>query len=560
MTRRTGVRGLVGMTIGLMLAALAASAGSVSAPSLEDAADAVSADAIRRHTAVLGSDALEGRAPGTRGGRLAAAYIAGELERLGLEPLGDDGTYFQQVPLHGNIPLEESRLVLTSLGEPRELKLGADYVLYTTGAQTWLPRPVPMVFVGFGIVAPEFDYNDYADVDVRGKVVVYLAGEPQSEDPEYFLGPEPSVYAEPETKQRIALARGAVGSVLIPARDACDDECWSGMRREFAFEHLTLAYALPRHLSLVLRPDLVPTLFRESLYDLDLVRVMQREHTLRSFHLPVTLTFEGSFESRNFLAPNVVGRIEGSDPRLADSAVVVSAHYDHLGVGPEVAGDSIYNGVVDNALGVAGVLEIARVLATRTGPPRRSVVFLLSTAEEEGNLGSTFFLDHPPLPLSRIVANVNIDGLAHREVFDDVIGIGGELSDLGELLRESAHALGLEMAEPDLVAAGHEAYARSDQAAFAEAGVPAILVNEGFSWKGTRREEAVRQMIEWLATVYHSPGDDLAQPLDFSASREHCGVVLALVMTVADALEPPQWRPGVPYAYQRLLSLADEPR
>ena len=551
--RRTSVAVVV-----LLGGAIAGPPSAAAGQRLADAAAAVSADALHRHAAVLGSDALEGRAPGTLGGRRAAAYIAGELERLGVWPFGDDGTYFQEVPLHGNKPLPGSRLVLTSLGEAHDLTLESDYLLYTTGAETWLPRPVPMVFVGYGIVAPEFDYNDYADVDVRGKIVVYLAGEPESDDSEFFLGPRPSVYAAPETKQRIALARGAVGSVLVPPLE-CVNECWDRRRRQFAFEHLTLAYTLPRHLSLVLHPDLVPTLFAESLYDLDQVRVMQREHTLRSFHLPVTLTFEGSFESRNFLAPNVVGRIEGSDPRLADSAVVVSAHYDHLGVGPEVAGDSIYNGVVDNALGVAGVLEIARVLATRTGPPRRSVIFLLSTAEEEGNLGSTFFLDHPPLPLSRIVANVNVDGLAHRELFDDVIGIGGDLSDLGELLREAARTLGLEMAEPDMVAAGHEAYARSDQAAFAEAGVPAILVNEGLSWKGTRREEAVRQTIEWLAMVYHSPRDDLAQPLNFEASREHCGVVLALVLAVANALEPPQWRPGVPYAYQRLLSLADEP-
>jgi hypothetical protein len=557
MTRLPKFHRATAATTGLLWAVLVVASAAGTDTKIREAAAAVSSEALRRHTAVLGSDALEGRAPGTRGGRLAAAYIADELERLGVEPLGDDGTYFQQVPLHGNIPLEESRLVLTSLGESRELVLGSDYLLYTTGSQTWLPRPVPMVFVGYGIVAPEFDYNDYADVDVRGKIAVYLAGEPESDDDEYFLGGKPSVYAAPETKQRIALSRGAVGSVLVPPLE-CVNECWDRMRREFAFEHLTLAYALPRHLSLVLHPDLAPSLFADALYGLGRVRSMQREHTLRSFHLPVKLTFEGSFESRNFLAPNVIGRIEGGDPSLAETAVVVSAHYDHLGIGPEVAGDEIYNGVVDNALGVAGVLEIARVVATRTGPPRRSVIFLFPTAEEEGNLGSSFFLDHPPLPLSRIVANVNVDGLAHRETFDDVIAIGGELSDLGGMLAAAVQRLGVAVSRPELVAAGHEAYVRSDQAAFAEAGVPAILVNEGFSRTGTSRVEAERQTVEWLATVYHTPADDLSQPLDFEASRRHCGVVLALVMTVADSLDEPQWRPGVPYAYQRLLSLADE--
>lgn len=519
----------------------------------------VDAEMIRRHAVVLGGDALEGRAPGSRGGELAAAYIAAELERYGVEPLGADGGFLQDVPLVGSVPLPTSRLALTSLGERRLLRLGDDYLLHTTGAQTWLPRPTPMVFVGYGIVAPEFDHNDYADVDVRGKVVVYLAGEPASDDDEFFAGEEPTVYAAPETKQRIALARGAVGSVLIPT-DEVAGAGWERLRREFSFEHLTLAYSLPRHLSVVLHPDLAPALFSDALYDLERVRRMQSTHALRSFHLPATLSFEGEFESRDFLTPNVVGILEGSDPALADTAVVLSAHYDHLGIGPPVDGDAIYNGVVDNALGVAGVLEIARVLATRLGPPRRSVIFLLTTAEEAGNLGSTFFLDHPPLPLTRIVANINVDGLATRGIPGDVVGIGGELSDLGEMLRRAARSLGLEVSRPEALATGHEAYARSDQAAFAEAGVPAILVNEGLARAGASRTDGLRQTVEWLATVYHTPADDLAQPLDWEAARRHLSVVLALVLTVGDSLEEPRWRQGAPYAYQRMLSLADAPR
>jgi hypothetical protein len=522
-----------------------------------EAAAALSAEGIRRHTAVLGSDAMEGRAPGTPGGGRAADYIADELERLGVRPLGDEGSYFQQVPLHGNTPLPVSRLILTSLGEPRELALWSDYVLVSTGAQTWLPRSAPMVFVGYGIVAPEFDANDYADVDVRGKVVVYLAGEPASDDPAYFQGLEPSVYAAAETKQRIALSRGAVGSVLIPDAGV-SGAGWERLRREYDFEHLTAASSLPRHLSLVLHPQLAPALFADALYDFDRVRSMARAHTLRSFHLPVSLSFEGVFRSRTFLTPNVVGWIEGRDPELAGTAVVVSAHYDHLGVGPPVNGDAIYNGAVDNALGVSGVLEIARVVAALDERPRRSLIVLFTTAEEEGNLGAVYFLDHAPLPLSRLVANINVDGLAFLDRFGDVIGIGAELSELGSMLESAARELGVEVGHAEGVVAGHEAYMRSDQAAFAEAGVPAILVNEGFRWRSTTPESALRQTVEWLDEVYHSPADDLEQPLDFAASRQHCGVVLALLLTVADSPVAPQWRPGVPYAYQRLLSLADE--
>lgn len=528
-------------------------------PSPRAAAEAVSAEKLHRHTVVLGSDALEGRAPGTAGGSRAAAYVAGELERSGVQPLGDEGTFFQQVPLHGNTPLPDSRLSLTSLGETQTLILGEDYLLYTTGSQTWIPHPVPMVFVGYGIVAPEFDHNDYADVDVHGKVVVYLAGEPVSEDPDYFAGTEPTVYSSAETKTRIALSRGAVGSVMIPVTDDADG-LWDRLRNEFAFEHLTLAYAVPRHLSIILHPRHAAQLFAEALYDFDAVLAMHAGHTLRAFHLPVQLGFEGSFRSRNFLAPNVVGWLGGGNSRMADRYLVISAHYDHLGIGPAVGDDAIYNGVVDNALGVACVLELARVLSQVTGPPERSVIFLLTTAEEEGNLGATFFLDHSPVPHPRIVANINVDGLATLDTFDDVVGIGGDLSDLGQILNRAVKPLGLHTSRPEEMVLGHEAYARSDQVAFAEAGIPAILVVEGLQWRNTSREDAVRDLTRWFDQVYHTPKDDVEQPLQFDACRQHCAAIAAFALAVADAPSDPAWFPGTPYAYQRLLSLADEHR
>lgn len=533
--------------------------GRVAANDASAAVDGISAEGIRRHVMVLGSDALEGRAAGSRGGDRAAAYLADELGRLGLEPFGDDGGFLQQVPLSGSRPLPDSRLVISSLGEERALVLGRDYLLVTTGEQTLLPRSTPVVFVGFGIIAPEFDYNDYADVDVRGKVVVFLEGEPSSDDPDYFGGEGQSVYSAVETKIRIALSRGAVGSVLVPAEPGGSLE-WARRRRIYAFEHVTPASSVPRHLSLMLHPSLAPELFAEALYDYPTVLQMTRTHTLRSFHLPVQLAFVGDFETRSFLAPNVLGVIRGSDRRLRDTYVVVSAHYDHLGIGPAVNGDTVYNGVVDNALGVAGVLEIARVVSEMDRAPRRSLLFLFTTAEEEGNLGSAFFLDHPPVPLPDLVADINVDGLAFLEPFNDVVGIGGELSDLGELLTRAVRPLGLEVTDADDIMFGHEAFARSDQAAFAERGVPAILVTEGLDWQSTDSAAAVHRMWQWFETRYHTPADDLDQPLDFEASRQLCGAILALVMTVADAPGTPEWRPGSSYAYERLLSLAGHER
>lgn len=522
------------------------------------APELVAAENIRRHTVILGGDALEGRAPGSRGGDLAAGYIAGELEKLGVQPLGDDGSFFQQVPLIGSTPLPGSQMRISAFGEERALALGQDYLLHTTGAQTWLPRPTPMVFVGYGIMAPEFDYNDYADVDVRGKVAVFLAGEPASDDPEYFAGPDPTPYSTVEGKVRIALSRGAVASVLVRAGSGFAGPEWTRLQREYAFEHLGLASSVPSHLALLMREEIARTLFDEALFDFDQVLSMERRQVLRSFHLPVSLSFEGDFRVRSFLAANVIGRIPGSGKRLRDETVVVSAHYDHLGRGPAIDGDSIYNGVIDNAIGSSGLLELARVLTAAPERPRRSIVLLFTTAEEEGNLGAQFFLGHPPVPLSKIVANINIDGLAFRDRFTDVVGIGAELSDLGRHVRDVAALYGFELSRPAELEVGHEAFERSEQVVFAEAGIPAILINEGLTWRHHSRQEAFEMTVEWFASRYHSPSDDLEQPLDFSASRDHLALITALVVAVADADRAPGWKPGVPYAYRRLLTLAEE--
>ena len=240
--------------------------------------------------------------------------------------------------------------------------------------------------------------------------------------------------------------------------------------------------------------------------------------------------------------------------------MVVSAHYDHLGLGPPVAGDPIYNGVIDNAIGCAAQLELARVVTAAPERPRRSIILLFTTAEEEGDLGARHFLDHPPVRLSSMVADINIDGLAFAERVLNVVGVGADLSDLGTMLERAAAARGLAVGKPAELAHGRQAFERSDQAVFAEAGIPAILVNEGLDWRTTPREAAVAKTLRWFAARYHSPFDDLSQPLDFEAAREHLAVIVTLTGMVADASLAPEWRPGAPYAYQRLLTLAEEGR
>ena len=515
---------------------------------------------LRHHVQVLAADALEGRGTGTRGGELAARYLAGELRRMGWTPFGEDG-FRQPVPMHGGLPLPSSQLTIHADGTVHSLELGADYVLYSAGDHTFVPEPAELVFVGYGIVAPEFDHNDYQDAEVTGKIAVFLAGEPPSDDPEYFAGAEPTVYSSTEVKQRIAISRGAVGSVLLPAERDVRHPSWAAWRREFAFEHVTLAYSVPRNLSLVLRPELADRLLLEpNGLSIRGLYAAAQSHQLLSRSLGIALAFRGSFDERDFLADNIVAVRRGQDPALRDSYVVVTAHYDHLGIGPEMSGDSIYNGVVDNALGVAGVLEVARVLSEDRRPLRRSVIVLLTTGEEKGLLGSSYFVDHPPVPLVQLVANVNVDGLAFFDDFNDLIGIGGELSTLGSTLASVCHHLDLQIGSVPPFFWVSEALKLSDQYAFAEAGVPAILISEGFSTTHHRPSEAIAYSIRWGMERYHTPFDDLKQRLDLAASAKHTEVILAFVQAVANSPIAPRWHHGTPYRYRRLLSLAQEAR
>jgi hypothetical protein len=458
--------------------------------------------------------------------------------------------------LHGSRALPDSRLEVWNLGETRRFRFGEDYLLATVGSQTLIPRRVPMVFVGFGIVAPEFDHNDYRGVDVRGKVAVYLSGEPESDDLDFFDGPAPSVYAAPETKSKIALTRGAVGSLLIPRPRPGLEAAWNHARLEYAVESLSLAYSLPEHLSAMLHPEAAEWLFADALYELEDILEMAENGTLRSFHLPTEMSFRGMFRERDVVASNIVGLIDGVDPELRSSYVVVVAHYDHLGLGPPVDGDSIYNGVVDNALGVACVLEAARALARGPDRPRRSVVVLLSTAEEAGLLGARIFIADGPIPAARMAAAINVDGLAFLHAFRDLVGIGGELSDLGPRLRRVVRSFGLEVSPPPDEVWDHAAYARGDQLAFAQAGVPSILVNEGFDWPGLTEEQALATAMTWMAERYHTPADDLEQPIVYTASALHCNVIHRLILEIANDPTLPSWDPRSPYAYERILSIA----
>lgn len=515
-------------------------------------------DSLCNHVAFLAGDALRGRAVGTSGCDIAAQYIHERLSYNRLKPVSPLTDFYQPIPLHGSVALAGSRLQLHIHEQSLNFHLGRDYLLYSYGSPTYVAAPLPLVFVGYGIVAPEYDYNDYANEDVSGKIVVFLSGEPHSTDPAYFAGEEDSPYAVAETKERLAIARGAAGSVMILNPQEMYADEWAVWQKEFSFEDVSLTYGATSHLALVMHPQAAVSLFLGSAISFADVLRMSQHHSMRSVALAGRLAFHGVFQQRDFISANVLAVVEGSDPEAKKDYIVVTAHYDHLGVGPAVAGDSIYNGAVDNALAVAGLLEMTRCLSQTEHHYKRSILFLFTTAEEKGLLGARYFLDQSLVPHYRMIANINLEGLAFFDRFHDVIAIGGELSHLGDWLGPLAKEYDLAVGGMPSGFSSWDALLHSDQMAFARAGIPCMLIVDGLHGENLPPEEMALKRLEWLHNRYHTPRDDLEQPLNYQAAEQHARFLMDVIIRLADSSFKPDWLPWAPFRTERLRSIAEK--
>lgn len=522
----------------------------------------INIEQFHEHLKYLGSDELQGRGTGSWGGHKAAAYISKYFYDLNLIPIGDPDfngmpTYYQQIPLQGTKPLDSSKLIIHTDKGDFNLDLQRDYQLFTSGDQTFLPHPLPLVFVGYGIVANEYDYNDYQDIDVNGKVVVFLQGEPTSDDSTYFKGPDQTIYASPEVKRRLAIAQGACGSILLPNPLAYPKK-WEYWTREFAFEEIKLSFQVASHLSLVINPNTLNRIWLSLGRSVTDIYQAAENHTLKSYNLEMSLSFDGDFSQREFIASNVIGMLGGSSSTMSDEYIILVAHYDHLGLGPAMRGDSIYNGVFDNAAGVAAVMELARLFSDLEKQPQRSLIFLLVTGEEAGLIGSRYYIEHPVVPLYKTAAVVNIDGLSMFEKVNSFVGVGAEYSTLGNHLEFVLQNLGLKMDKIPIQFAQTESFARSDQIAFASAGIPSILISEGLDYQESDYETGLKRMIDWGTNIYHTPFDDLNQPMNFLAGEQHLQVLATYIYSLAEARSTPVWYPGVPYRTTRLQTIAEK--
>lgn len=503
----------------------------------------ISKENLQRHIQMLASDEFQGRGTGEPGLIKAAHYLRNELESYGIKPLaGND--YFLNVPMQLISTLSQSKLEFISKRGRIRLDLYEEYIVANSGNASYLPKERDMVFVGYGIDAPEFDYNDYENVDVTNKVVVMLSGEPISENNSYFNGFLPTIYSFIESKSKIALSKGAVASIIIPNPYDNDYQSWEEINRSYAFEEISLPYFPNSNLTILLKPNLSNFLFRDAQYSINDILEMYLQQELKSFPLETKFSFQGEYEIETFSTPNVAGIIEGS--RNKNTYIVVSAHYDHLGIGPEVNGDTIYNGAFDNAAGCSALLEIARNLHENNTELESSVIVMFLTGEEYGLLGSTYFLEYPPVGLSSIKADINIDGLAFIDEFNSVLGVGANYSNLDSLIKSTAKENGLYMEEFPPEFKESESFNRSDQIAFAYHGIPSVLIIDGTDYRNISSEEGIKILSNYMQYYYHTPFDDNKLPINFDAAKQHSDFLFNLVIKVSKT-ENIIWKKQSPY-------------
>ena len=500
---------------------------------------------FRAHMAFLADDLLEGRGTGKRGHEVAARYVAAQFEAMGLQPAGKDGTFYQRVPLREiTVEPDKCSLSMSENGETRQLKWGDDFLMRGNELNQDAQVEGPVVFVGYGVRTPDGKYDDYAGVDVKGKLVALFFGAPS------FLPSELQAHlSSGREKARIAQEHGAVGMIIL--RQPRDDKALPWERVVIgvgfpamrwigpdgvpgdAFPGLKAGAALSISASEKLFAH-APRSWNDVLHDL-------KGSKPQSFALPVTAKLHTVSRHEAITSPNVVAVLPGSDPKLKNEYVVYSAHVDHLGVGTPINGDSIYNGAADDASGTAALIVIAQAFRSLPRPPARSIMFLAVTGEEKGLLGSDYFAHFPTVPIQSIAANINMDGASVFYTFKDIVALGAPNSTLDAVVQRDAARLALKVS-PDPVPEQNY-FIRADQYSFVRQGVPSVFISEGEQAKDPS-VNAKKFNEQWIATRYHSPSDDMNQPLNFDASVQFMQVNFLVGYDVAQDPKRPAWKPG----------------
>jgi Zn-dependent M28 family amino/carboxypeptidase len=508
------------------------------------AAQDISGPRIRAHVQFLASDLLEGRAVATRGGELAAEYLASQLAVIGAKPAGENGTWYQRVPLVGVEPLPTSTLRLTGAGKNLNLRWLDEFVGYTLAQKELSALNADVVFAGHGITAPEYNWDDYRGVDVRGRVVVVFTGEPPSEDPAFFTGKALTYYGRWSYKYEEATRRGAVGCIIVHTAPTASYG-WDVVRSSWGREDMQVkldsgAHAL--NFAGWVTKDAGDKLFATIGKTSDEMLALADSREFRTIALP--LKANGSFPAkvRNVESRNVIGIISGSDPRKKDEAVAFSAHYDHLGVGAAVNGDRIYNGAVDNASGCAMLLEIAKAWQGLGHKPRRSALFLFVTAEENGLRGSQYYAEHPTIQPGKLALNLNLDAFYPFGRTLDTVVTGAERTTYWPMVQNAAQRFRLTIQPDPRPEAG--SYYRSDHFSFAKVGVPAFSLHNGITYAGKDADYGRKIREEYTAKNYHQPSDEYQENWDFAGMEEMAKFTFTIGLSAANVESLGTWKKG----------------
>ncbi|MEO8036662.1 MAG: M28 family metallopeptidase [Acidobacteriota bacterium] len=496
---------------------------------------AIRPDAIRAHMQFLADDLLEGRGTGTRGFHLAAKYVAAQYEAMGLT------SRMQIVPFRKAVALDSSSIVLERAGSPPiTLRYAEGFMTSGDPLREDATADASVVFAGYGITSPERKYDDYAGLDVRGKIVALMSGAPDD-----FPTDLRAHYSASLTKAEGAVTHGAIGVLNFNSAYAERMYNWSRVVRQSKLGSMYWldAAGAPRSAfsqigaSASLSHEGAEQLFAGSGHTVDEVQ----KGTVKPFTLPVRARLHIASRFEPVESENVIGVLTGSDPVLKNEYVVYSAHLDHLGISEPVNGDSINNGALDNASGIAAMLEVAHAFTALATKPRRSILFLATTGEEKGLRGADYFANNPTVPLASIVADINIDEILMFVPARDVVQLGAEHSTLEDVLKKAGKKLGIDIS-PDPYPA-EVGFVRSDQYPFVKRGVPSVYVGAGYHSVDPKQDAGAAQM-KWVETVYHSPMDDMSQKIDFSIGAQVALFDFEVGLEVANGSGRPRWKKG----------------
>ncbi len=517
------------------------------------ALETITPERIRWHVRYLSHDLLEGRGTGQRGGDIAAEYIATQFAEYGLKPAGDHGTYMQKVPLAGITTLPETTFsVVPKQGETMNLKPLDEYVAYDQTQQAQSDVDADIVFVGYGIEAPEYGWDDYKGLDVRGKVLLMLVNEPPSDDPRFFKGKALTYYGRWTYKYEEAARKGAVGVLLVHQTQMASYP-WevvrnsnSGEKSYLKLEGSALKVASWVHL------DAATRLAAASGMNLDKMMKDAQSKDFRPVSLEARLKAHMVSKVRNFESNNVVAILPGGDRKMLDEAVLYTAHYDHFGIRTDMPGDNIFNGAIDNATGCGILLEVARAYGTAAQKPRRSIIFAAVTAEEQGLLGSEYLGKHPPVPAGKIALDLNYDDVKPLGAPEEVEVSGAERTDFYPSVQATAKEFRLAIRPDARPEAGH--FYRSDHFSLARVGIPSFSINEGMKYKGHTEAWGLDQEREYVEKHYHQPSDEYHPEMDFVGDSAMARFGFALGWEAASAPKLVGWQKGDEFEAARVKS------